>query len=162
MAEFRQTSLNYYFITSRDSEKHLLDGAAEWSRTGQSFLVLANSEVGSSPIARFYFDKVARNETRGSHFYTALPDEVTAVQSLNPLNQSAPGKPVNEGIDSYAYQPGTLGTCAAGQAPVYRLFRGGMRFPDDPNHRFTTDLSLYNSFVALGWAGEGIKFCVPQ
>jgi uncharacterized delta-60 repeat protein len=162
MVEYRFIPLDYYFVTSRDSEKSLLDGAAGWARTGGGFNVLANSEVGSSPITRFYFDKVARNQTRGSHFYTALPDEVTAVQSLNPTNQSAPGKPVNEGVDSYAYQPTTAGTCAAGQTAVYRLFRGGTRFPDDPNHRFTTDLSLYNSFVALGWAGEGIKFCVPQ
>ena len=27
---------------------------------------------------------------------------------------------------------------------------------------FTTDLSIYNSFVALGWNGEGVKFCVPS
>jgi uncharacterized delta-60 repeat protein len=162
MTEFRYTPLDYYFITSRDTEKTLLDGAAGWLRTGGSFNVLANSEVGSSPITRFYFDKVARSQIRGSHFYTALPDEVAAVQSLNPTNQSVPGKPVNEGVDSYAFRPTTAGTCAAGQAAVYRLFRGGTRFPDDPNHRFTTDLALYNSFVALGWDGEGIKFCVPQ
>jgi hypothetical protein len=162
MVEFRYVPLDYYFITSRDSEKSLIDGVAGWSRTGKSFWVLANNDAGSSPINRFYFDQVAQNKLRGSHFYTLLPDEVAAVQSLNSTNQPAPGKPVNEGIDSYAYLPNSLGTCASNQVPVYRLFRGNARFPDDPNHRFTTELSTYNSFVALGWDGEGVKFCVPQ
>ena len=49
---------------------------------------------------------------------------------------------------------------AAGQVPVYRLFRGS-KFPDDPNHRFTTSLAVYNQFVAQNWDGEGVAFCVP-
>lgn len=163
MSEFRLPSpFDYYFVTSRATEKALLDVSAGWQRTGKIFSVLANNEIGSSPITRFYFDQVARNKSRGSHFYTLLPEEVAAVQALNPTNQPAAGKPVNEGIDSYAYLPKASGTCASGQVPVYRLFRGNARFPDDPNHRFTTELSTYNSFVALGWDGEGVKFCVPQ
>jgi hypothetical protein len=162
MIEYYYGQLNYYFITSRASDKSLLDSAVGWVRTGKAFPVLANRETNSSPISRFYFDQIAQNKSRGSHFYTLLPEEVAAVQALNPTNQPAPGKPFNEGIDSYAYLPSHLGTCASGQAPVYRLFRGNARFPDDPNHRFTTELSTYNSFVALGWDGEGVKFCVPQ
>jgi hypothetical protein len=41
------------------------------------------------------------------------------------------------------------------------LFRGSARFPDDPNHRFTTNAAVYNAFVAQGWDGEGVNFCVP-
>jgi hypothetical protein len=44
---------------------------------------------------------------------------------------------------------------------VFRIFRGQARFPDNPNHRFTTDPAIYNAFVAQGWDGEGVKFCVP-
>ena len=162
MIEYYYGQLNYYFITSRASDKSLLDSAVGWVRAGKAFPVLANRETNSSPITRFYFDQIAQNKSRGSHFYTLLPEEVAAVQALNPTNQPAPGKPFNEGIDSYAYLPSPLDTCASGQAPVYRLFRGNARFPDDPNHRFTIELSTYNSFVALGWDGEGVKFCVPQ
>lgn len=163
MSEFRLPSpYDYYFRTSRDSEKALLDTSAEWRRTGKTFSVLVNHESGSSPVTRFYFDQIAQGKSRGSHFYTLLPDEVAAVQALNPTNQPAPGKPVNEGVDSYAYLPSASGTCASGQVPVYRLFRGNARFPDNPNHRFTTELSTYNSFVAAGWDGEGVKFCAPQ
>jgi hypothetical protein len=72
---------------------------------------------------------------------------------------------VDEGIDSYAFPPlveGVGGSCAAGQRPVYRVFRGQLRFPDDPNHRLTTDLAIYNQFVALGWDAEGVKMCAPN
>ena len=162
VTEYRYAPLDYYFITSRDSDKTALDSVASWQRTGKSFSVLANNESGSSPITRFYFDQVAKNKSRGSHFYTLLPAEVASVQALNPSNLPAPGKPVNEGIDSYAYLPSASGTCATGLLPVYRLFRGNARFPDDPNHRFTTDLADYNDFVGRGWDGEGVKFCVPQ
>jgi hypothetical protein len=32
-----------------------------------------------------------------------------------------------------------------------------------PNHRFTTDLALYQQFTATpDWAAEGIVFCAPQ
>jgi hypothetical protein len=57
---------------------------------------------------------------------------------------------------------GVGGRCATGLIPVYRVFRGNSRFPDNPNHRFTTSLSTYSAFVALGWDGEGVKFCVPS
>ena len=162
MIEYYYAPLDYYFITSRASDKSLLDTAAGWTRTGKLFPTLANRDAGTSPITRFYFDQIAQSKSRGSHFYTLLPDEVAAVQALNPTNQPAPGKPVNEGVDSYAYLPSASGTCSSGQVRVYRLFRGNARFPDDPNHRFTTELSTYNSFVTAGWDGEGVKFCVPQ
>lgn len=162
MVQYRYMPLDYYFMTSRDSDKVILDWATDWRRTGPSFYVLTNREIGSSPITRFYFDQVAKNQSRGSHFYTLSPSEVAAVQALNPSNVPAPGKPVNEGVDSYAYLPSASGTCAPGLLPVYRLFRGNSRFPDDPNHRFTTDFADYNDFLARGWDGEGVKFCVPQ
>ena len=162
MKQYRYAPLDYYFMTSRDSDKSVLNIASEWTQTAPSFYVLSNREPGSSPITRFYFDQVAKNKSRGSHFYTLLPGEVAVVQALNPSNLPAPGKPVNEGIDSYAYLPSASGMCATGLVPVYRLFRGNARFPDDPNHRFTTDLADYNDFVARGWDGEGVKFCVPQ
>ena len=104
------------------------------------------------------------NKSRGSHFYTLVQSEKDALAAQNPGNRQTPGLPFNEGFDSYAFAPlieGLGGSCAAGLRPVYRIFRGQTRFPDNPNHRFTTDLSIYNSFVALGWNGEGVKFCVP-
>ncbi|HOB01717.1 MAG TPA: hypothetical protein PKJ50_09170, partial [Casimicrobium huifangae] len=164
MTEYRYAPLDYYFMTSRDGDKTLLDAVAGWARTGQSFNVLVTEAADRLGISRYYFDQVARNGQRGSHFYTLVETEKTLLASLNPNNLQAPRLPYNEGVDSYAFAPlveGVGGSCAAGLTPVYRLFRGNANFPNDPNHRFTTSLAIYNQFVGLGWDGEGVKFCVP-
>lgn len=165
MIEFFHPTLNYYFLTSRSNEIAILDALPPWTRTGERFSTFRDSVPDSAPLTRFYFDRVAVNETRGSHFYTLVTGEVTALTALNPSNASAPRLPFSEGIDSYAYLPvveGVGGSCAVKQTPVYRLFRGNVRFPDDPNHRFTISTAIYNDFVARGWDGEGVKFCLVQ
>ena len=165
ITEFYNPSLDYYFMTSRASDAALLDSFAAWRRTGKVFSTYISQEPGTLGISRYYFDQIAVNKSRGSHFYTLTQSEKDALLVLNPGNNRTPGLPFNEGIDSYAFMPlieGVGGSCAAGLLPVYRMFRGQMRFPDNPNHRFTTELSIYNSFVALGWDGEGVKFCVPN
>ena len=164
MTEYLNASFSYYFITSRDNEKQLLDGLSGWSRTGNSFSVLANDDPGTKGITRYYFDQVAVGGSRGSHFYTLVATEKNALQALNPTNAQLPRKPYDEGIDSFAYLPaveGIGGSCAAGLLPLFRAFRGPARFPDDANHRFTTDIALYNVLVGLGWDGEGVKACLP-
>ncbi len=165
MVEYLYAPLNYFFITSRDDDKVALDKIADFRRTGLSFPVYATQVANSKAISRFYFDQIAVHASRGSHFYTLLDNDKSALIALNPSNVAAPRLPVNEGIDSWAFLPvvsGPGGSCASGQTPVYRLFRGAAKFPDDPNHRFTTSLSVYDAFVALGWDGEGVNFCVPQ
>jgi hypothetical protein len=165
LVEYEYVPLGYFFLTSRDGDKAALESAAGWRRTGQSFAALTDADPGTRGITRFYFDKIARQQQRGSHFYTLLAVEKTALNALNPGNLALPGKPVDEGIDSYAYPPlveGVGGSCAAGLKSVYRIFRDPARFPDDPNHRLTTSLTLYNQHVALGWSGEGVRMCVPN
>ena len=165
MVEYLYAPLNYYFITSRDEDKTALDKIADFQRTGLSFPVYAAEAAGSKAISRFYFDQIAIKASRGSHFYTLLDSDKAALVALNPGNAATSRLPVNEGIDSWAFLPiilGPGGSCASGQTPVYRLFRGSVRFPDDPNHRFTASLATYDAFVALGWNGEGVNFCVPQ
>ena len=165
MVEYLYSPLNYYFITSRDDDKTALDSRADFNRTGFSFSVYATEFAGTKALSRFYFDQIAVHASRGSHFYTLLDSDKAALIALNPGNAATPRLPVNEGVDSWAFLPlvsGPGGRCASGQIPVYRLFRGGIRFPDDPNHRFTASLATYDAFVALGWDGEGVNFCVPQ
>ena len=162
MIEYYYAALDYYFITSHPEEITALDKFAAWQRTGKSFSVYVAQQPGTLGINRYYFDQVAVNKTRGSHFYTLVQSEKDLLASFNPINSAAPRLPYNEGPDSYAFPPvveGVGGSCAAGQTPVYRVFRGQARFPDNPNHRFTTDTAIYNAFVALGWDGEGVKFC---
>lgn len=164
LTEYYFAALDYYFITSRAADIALLDTLPAWQRTGKSFKAFTNSQPGSSGINRYYFDQVAVNNSRGSHFYTLVQGEKDTLASLNPSNSQTPRLPFNEGVDAHAFAPvieGVGGSCAAGLAPVFRIFRGQARFPDNPNHRFTTDPAIYNAFVALGWDGEGVKFCVP-
>ena len=164
MVEYIYVPLNYFFVTSRDDDKATLDAISSFQRTGLSFPVYATQTGSAKAISRFYFDKVAMNSSRGSHFYTLLDADKSALTALNPNNAQTPRLPYNEGIDSWAFLPvvaGVGGSCASGQTPVYRLFRNATRFPDDPNHRFTSDVATYNAFVALGWDGEGVNFCVP-
>ena len=164
MVEYYYAALDYYFITSRSGDIVALDAASGWARTGKSFKVYTAQQLGTVALNRYYFDQIAVNNTRGSHFYTVVQAEKDALSSLNPTNAQTPRLPFNEGIDSYAFTPaveGVGGSCAAGQVPVFRIFRGPTRFPDNGNHRFTTDTAVYNSFVALGWDGEGVKLCSP-
>ncbi len=165
MTEFRYAPLDYYFITSREADKAMLDLQPNWLRTGESFSVLVDGGDQATGLTRFYFDQVARGGSRGSHFYTLLDSERAALHALNRSNASVPRKPVDEAVDAYAYLPVLGGvvadSCAAGLLPVYRAFRGSQRFPDDPNHRFTTDVKRYESLLEKGWDGEGVKLCVP-
>ncbi len=160
MVEFRYAPLDYYFMTSDDTEKSVLDGMG-WSRTGNNFNVLANPATGRVGVSRFYFDHIAIRQSRGSHFYTVSDGDRAVMYALNATNLLAPRLPVNEGIDSYAYAVTATSGCATGQTPVYRVFRGSARFPDNPNHRFTSDKAVYRDSIALGWDDEGPTFCVP-
>lgn len=165
MVEYYYAALDYYFITSRAGDIAALDTTSGWARTGKSFKVYTIQQSGTLGLNRYYFDQIAVNNSRGSHFYTVVQAEKDALASLNPTNAQTPRLPFNEGVDSYAFAPlveGVGGSCVAGQIPVFRIFRGPARFPDNGNHRFTTDTAVYNSFVALGWDGEGVKFCTPS
>lgn len=157
--EYRYAPLDYYFSTARTAEQQLLDATPGWSRTGETFSVYAQLAENTSPLTRFYFDGVALTGKRGSHFYTTLRSENGVVQALNPLNEPQPRKPLNEGTAGFAVNVASTGNCPANTTPVYRAFRGNAKFPDDPNHRFTTKLDLYNALVSRGWDGEGVKFC---
>ena len=164
MVEYVYVPLNYYFITSRDDDKTALNAIVGFKPTGLSFPVYAAATGDAKAISRFYFDKVAAGGLRGSHFYTLLDGDKAALTALNPNNAQKPRLPYDEGVDSWAFLPvvtGVGGSCGSGQMAVYRLFRGGARFPDDPNHRFTSDVATYNLAVAQGWDGEGVSFCVP-
>ncbi len=164
MVEYSIPALDYYFMTSRQAEQTLLDGIASFRRTRFAFPVYEAEAPSRASLSRYFFAEVARNASRGSHFYTAIDAEKAVLASLNPTNESIRGKGVNEGVDSWVSLPvveGVGGSCAAGQQPVFRVFRGNTRFPDDPNHRFTAVRSVYETFVSNGWDNEGVKLCVP-
>ena len=165
--EYRNTAFDYYFLTAKASEQALLDAAPDWERSGQRFAMLAYPNANTAGVVRFYFDQSARGGTRGNHFYSLLNSDIAALSALNPDNARLLRKPFSEGVDSYAYPPAAIGsgppTCGSATTPVLRLFRGPLRYPDNPNHRFTTNINLYNDSVVNGaWDGEGVVFCAPK
>ena len=43
---------------------------------------------------------------------------------------------------------------------LYRAYNN--RFAqNDSNHRYATDVAVYNSMVTMGWSGEGVVMCAP-
>jgi sugar lactone lactonase YvrE len=158
LTEYRYTPSDYFFYTSRDGEKFALDNTAGWARTGASLIVNTANDAGSKAITRYFFDRVAQNQSRGSHFYTLIDGEIAGLNALNPGNVRAPGLPFNEGVEAYAF-PTTNGACAANTTPVYRAFRNAVVAPDNPTHRYSANLATYNDLVAAGWNAEGIVFC---
>ena len=165
MVEYFYAPLDYYFVTSRANEQALLDGIAGWKRTGSVFTVFSDPQQGAVPLQRFFFAEVARGASRGSHFYSLSASDVALLRNQNPQNATTRGLPFDEGIDSYAYLPTDSGgqkSCAIGQTPVYRVFRGAPIYQDDGNHRYSTDGSIHKSMTASGWVDEGIAFCSPQ
>jgi hypothetical protein len=117
-------------------------------RTGRTFEVIDTAEAGTAPVCRF-FTTPGTFGAKSSHFYTADPVECEGLKQ-NP-------NWIYEKIAFHVAVP-IGGACAAGTVPVYRAFNDGQT--GAPNHRFTTDLALYQQFTTtLGWLPEGVRFC---
>lgn len=174
MVEYWNPQLDFYFITSRENEKSLLDNTVDgsanhlWYRSGYWFKTDPFSSSGTSSITRYFIAGAAKAGTRGSHFYTALNSDRAFISSsgLERFGSGCTGQRntfCNEGIDSYVAPPigtGASATCLSTEQPVYRAFRGEPRYVDDGNHRYLTNFAMYGYMVnELGWNGEGIAFC---
>ncbi len=149
--EYYNASQNHYFMTADADEIAGLDAGAYggvFKRTGLGFNAWNAQGAGTVPVCRF-FTTPGRFGALGSHFYTADPVECAGLK-LNP-------DWIYEKIAFYIQLP-AAGACPGGTVPVYRAFNNGQS--GAPNHRFTTDLGIYQQFTtALGWAPEGVRFC---
>ena len=161
--EFYNTTLNHYFVTADPAEVAAIEAGAAgpgWTRTGLGFRAYTSAlgiPAGAIPVCRFYGSTAinpATGQRRGpnSHFYTAVPEECAAVKN-------DPGW-TYESIAFHTLAPQPNGTCGGGLVPVYRVYNN--RFAqNDSNHRYTTDLSVYQLMQSMGWLPEGIVFCTP-
>ncbi|MFO1282940.1 MAG: S8 family peptidase [Burkholderiales bacterium] len=152
VVEYFNAGFGHYFITARADEIALLDGGAfngAFVRTGASFKAWDGPSAGTQPVCRFFTEAFP---PKSSHFYTAYSFECEGLKS-NP----------DWIYETIAFHAGTpvAGACPAGTTAVWRLYNNGAS--GAPNHRFTTDLGVYQSFIATqGWTGEGIVFCAPS
>lgn len=177
MVEFYNPQYDFYFISSRENEKTLLDGVRDiednpaWYRTGYWFKTDSIASSQTAPITRYFIPGAALNGTRGSHFYTVLNADRAAIAATGKERSGAAcnGLPntwfCNEGTDSFVAAPVNGGsglTCFANEVPIYRTFRGPPRYVDNGNHRYLTTFGMYGYMVndpGTGWAAEGVAFC---
>jgi hypothetical protein len=163
MVEYYNPSLDYYFFTGRAADQALLDGIADWRRTGAQIKLLARSSGEAAPLERFFFASVARSGSRGSHFFSSLTGDRVLLTSLNSTNAVVARKPFLEGVEGYTIPKLANGNCPERTQAVYRAFKGEPRYVDDGNHRFSTSLTQHRDMVdRLGWIDEGIVFCAVQ
>lgn len=174
MVEFFNPQSDFYFISSRENEKSLLDGIVDasanhlWFRTGYWFKTDPAPSSLTSSITRYFIPGAAKGGTRGSHFYTALNSDKSAISATGkerfaPCGSVPNGFFCNEGTDSYIASPiktGNVSDCLPNEQKIYRVFRGAPRYVDDGNHRYVTNADIYNYMVGdLGWTGESVNFC---
>jgi streptogramin lyase len=157
VTEFYNTILNHYFITANLEEAAGIDAGTAgpgWSRTAKSFKAWLDGPIpAASEVCRFY-----GTPGRGpnSHFYTANSAECVLVKQDAGWTYEALGR-------FWLVRPttNTPAGCPTGTQAIYRTYNN--RFPqNDSNHRYTTELEVYNQMLSLGWLGEGVVMCAPS
>jgi hypothetical protein len=161
VVEFYNKDLDHYFMTADANEIKDLDTGvhAGWARTGFAFKAIKAGEQvpGSTAICRFYGKPEAKLD---SHFYSASMAECDAVKAKFPdawLLEST------EVFRAFPVDVNT-GKCVADSEAVFRLWNKR----SDVNHRYTTQLTVYQDMVAKGYVAEGngnpqrpVIFCMP-
>ena len=151
VVEYRNKTLDAYFITGRASEQAALDAVADFSRTGMSFQAVsaATSAAALTKVCRFYVSLASPFVS--SHFYGRQGSDCEVVLAANP-----PGF-TYEGYD-FAVQSPTAGSCPAGTFAVSRSFRA-LGTGKTSNHRYTVSAATYAIAATAGYVGEGVTFC---
>lgn len=146
-----------------ESRGRTLTPATGFLPTGDDFIALDRSGTrqGVSPVCRFYG---SINPGPNSHFYTADPDECSALRRIESQTPATVPRWNYEETAFAAFLP--VGAVCPPEAPfpVYRLYNkhagatvGGRR--EDSNHRFTTLSSVYYKLGLTDWRGEGVVMC---
>ena len=158
VVEYRNKTLDAYFITGRANEQALLDTVADFSRTGMTFQAVAatTSNAALTKICRFYVSLTS--PFVNSHFYGRQGTDCELILGLNLAGFNY------EGYDFAVQAPPNAPTliCPTGTTPVYRSFRALSNVANGvtSNHRYTVSAATYANAAAAGYVGEGIQFCV--
>jgi len=171
VVEYYNTLLDHYFLTADPVEMDAIDRGAVgpgWVRTGMGFNAYPlDSGIGEkAAVCRFYGNMELGPDGKrlgpDSHFYTANAFECEGVKA-------SPGW-ISEGLAFSVGLP-IAGMCEPGGnssailntaklRPVYRAYNNS-HIAEDANHRYTTDIAVYQEMIDRGWIGEGVAFCVP-
>ena len=148
VVEYRNASLDHYFLTADPDEAAMLDAGVlvpGWKRTGMAFKAYDRGAGQGVPACRF-FGTPGVGPT--SHFYTVDSAECAKVKA-NPFW-------TYEGL-AFAVDPSGVGVCPAGRVPVTRLYNDGKG--GQANHRYLTSRSETARMTGEGWVIEGPVFC---
>lgn len=155
VVEYRNKTLDAYFITGRVNEQALLDTLPDFARTGMSFQAVAATAANDAltKICRFYVN--VANPFVNSHFYGRQGSDCELILGLNLTGFNY------EGYD-FAVQPPVTTACPMGTVPVYRSFRALNALANSvtSNHRYTVSTATYANAAAAGYVAEGVQFCV--
>jgi hypothetical protein len=162
VVEYYHAGLDHYFMTPLASEIAALDAGRffGWGRTGFTFESFPAPAAGTNPVCRFYIPP----ESGDSHFFSASPDECSAVREKMRTNPAYAGYTEETSAEFYIALPDiTTGACPSGTRPVYRVWNQRV----DSNHRYTTDRATRDAMIARGYRSEGygslgVAMCTPQ
>jgi hypothetical protein len=161
VSEFFAPTLNHYFRTAIPEEIAALKAnpGSGWQYTNKDFRAYLRSDhpVSARQVCRFYGSfTIGPN----SHFYTADAAECAALVQLaatTPAN--VPRWNFEE--NAFAIDVPVSGACpVSAPIPVFRAYND-RAVQNDSNHRYTTDLAVYQLMIARGWRGEGVVMCAP-
>ncbi len=154
VVEYRNKTLDAYFITGRVAEQQLLDTVADFSRTGMSFQAesATTSSAALTRVCRFYVN--VASPFVNSHFYGRQGVDCESLLAASPAGFTY------EGYD-FALQTPTAAACPAGTTTVYRSFRAAAAGKTS-NHRYSASQFSYDEAVATGYVGEGAAFCATS
>jgi len=157
--EFYAPSLDHYFRTAAAEEAASLRNNPNlgWQYTGNDFKAYLHADypAGALQVCRFYGSLTIGPN---SHFYTADPGECAFLRQLQA--QTPNGVPRwNFEEYSFSIDVPANGRCPA-SAPiaVWRAYNKRAA-QNDSNHRYTTDIGVYQEMIRKGWSGEGIVMC---
>ena len=154
VVEYYNKTIASYFLTGRAAEQAALDGAADFQRTGATFVATAATGAAAplDSVCRYRIN--VTGSTFSSHFY-GLSADCAVIASLNLPNFS------NEGFD-FAVEKPTAGICpASSPVPIYRALRS-LTPVDVPNHRYSVSQAAYQEMLNRGFLGEGAVFCAKS
>lgn len=155
--EFYHSDFRHFFLTTTPEEMAKLDAGVfqGWKRAEFEFKVADRPGPGWVPVCRFFSAAFA---PKSSHFYTAFPEECSAVK--------ADPTWTFEGEAFYVQLPDATGSCPAGTMPIYRGYNNGAG--EAPAHRFTPyrgdQCAYFYNPPGSGCTSEGpagVAFCAP-
>ena len=158
--EYFHPGTGRYFMTLDGLEAAILDNTSppDWQRTGYTFGAWTAVDLpGATKVCRFHGD--AAGGPKG-HFYTPEGPECEGLKALDRSTPQGAAAWRYEGLAFNVALPEN-GACPANLNPVYRAYNRGFESGGVPNHRHTTDETIYAQMQAQGWAPEGVRFCVP-